>query len=292
MCSSDLGWRRGVLVAGGIGLALILLWASASVLIVVARRLGTTRLPYLARQGVANLYRPANQTRSVVLALGFGAFLVSTLYLVQANLLNQFEISADAARGNLVFFDIQDDQRVAIDSIVRAAGEKAVGATPLVTMKLSEINGKSLDAWSASHAIPRRHWALNREYRSTYRDTVVPTEKVVQGAWFASNGDTTAMPEMSFERDVASELNVTIGDTLTWDVQGVPVTARITSLREVNWGRFEPNFFAVFQTRALATAPKMFVLVAAVSSDTVIARIQRSVVTRYPNVSKIGRAHV
>ena len=45
-------------------------------------------------------------------------------------------------------------------------------------MKLSEINGKSLDAWSASHAIPRRHWALNREYRSTYRDTVVPTEKV------------------------------------------------------------------------------------------------------------------
>ena len=281
------GWRRGVLVAGGIGLALILLWASASVLIVVARRLGTTRLPYLARQGVANLYRPANQTRSVVLALGFGAFLVSTLYLVQANLLNQFEISADAARGNLVFFDIQDDQRVAIDSIVRAAGEKAVGATPLVTMKLSEINGKSLDAWSASHAIPRRHWALNREYRSTYRDTVVPTEKVVQGAWFASNGDTTAMPEMSFERDVASELNVTIGDTLTWDVQGVPVTARITSLREVNWGRFEPNFFAVFQTRALATAPKMFVLVAAVSSDTVIARIQRSVVTRYPNVSSV-----
>ena len=101
------------------------------------------------------------------------------------------------------------------------------------------------------------------------RDTVVPTEKVVQGAWFATGGDTTALPEMSFERDVASELNVTVGDTLTWDVQGVPVAARVTSLREVNWGRFEPNFFAVFQSRALETAPKSFVLVAAVSSDTV-----------------------
>ena len=81
------------------------------------------------------------------------------------------------------------------------------------------------------------------------------------------------MPEMSFERDVASELNVTVGDTLTWDVHGVPVAARVTSLREVNWGRFEPNFFAVFQSRALETAPKSFVLVAAVSSDIFFANL-------------------
>ena len=82
-------------------------------------------------------------------------------------------------------------------------------------------------------------------------------------------------------------MGLQLGDEIEWDVQGVPVAARVTSLREVNWGRFEPNFFAVFQSRALETAPKSFVLVAAVSSDTVIARIQRSVVTRYPNVSSV-----
>lgn len=282
-------WRRGVFVAIGIGVSLLLLWGSAAFLSQLARRLVARRLPYLLRQGVANLYRPANQTRSVVLALGFGSFLVSTLYLVQSNLLKQFEVSANAARGNLVFFDIQDDQRVAIDSIVRAAGEKPAGSTPLVTMKIKAINGKTLDAWAAAHALPRRHWALNREYRSTYRDTVVPTEKIVQGKWFGAGDGATAdtLAEMSFEKDVAADLEVTLGDTLTWDVQGVPVSARITSIREVNWGRFEPNFFAVFQTKALATAPKMFVLVASVSSDTVIARIQRNVVIRYPNVSSV-----
>lgn len=297
-------WRQGLLVAGGIGLALILLWASASMLSKLARLLVAQRLPYLIRQGVANLYRPANQTRSVVLALGFGAFLVSTLYLVQSNLLKQFQVSADAARGNLVFFDIQPDQQPSIDSIVRAAGQQIIGVTPIVTMKISQINGKSLDAWAASTGMPRRHWAFTREYRSTYRDTLVPTEKLTAGKWFGAdsasksaradnaNGSARAASadsvfEMSVEADVADQLFVTLGSVISWDVQGIPVRARVTSLREVNWGRFEPNFFAVFQTRALQSAPKMFVLVAAASSDTVIARIQRSVVTKYPNVSSV-----
>ncbi|HVZ49266.1 MAG TPA: FtsX-like permease family protein [Gemmatimonadaceae bacterium] len=280
---------RGLLVAGGIGASLLLLWMSAASLSYVARRVVARRLPYLLKQGVANLYRPANQTRSVVLALGFGAFLVSTLYLVQSNLLGQFRISADAARGNLVFFDIQPDQRLAIDSIVRVGGGQSLGLTPIVTMKIRSINGRSPEAWAAAHAMPARHWALQREYRSTYRDTLVATEKLVAGTWFdrAPGGPQDTIPQMSIAQDVAGELNVALGDTITWDVQGVPVSARITSVRDVNWGRFEPNFFAVFQPRALEAAPRMYVEIAAVSSDTTIARIQRDVVTRFPNASSV-----
>jgi putative ABC transport system permease protein len=281
-------WQRGLMVAAGIGGALVLLWASASSLSILARKLVGRRLPYLMRQGVANLYRPANQTRSVVLALGFGAFLVSTLYLVQSNLLSQFEITAASARGNLVFFDIQEDQKVAIDSTIAAAKETSLGAVPIVTMKVAAINGKTPEEWGRSTGTDPRNWAIRREYRSTFRDTMVTTEKVLTGKWFEKElaaGDSIA--PMSFERDVAEELHVTLGSIITWDVQGVPVRARITSIREVNWGRFEPNFFAVFHPSALREAPKMYVLVAAVSSDTVIARIQRSVVQRYPNVSSV-----
>ncbi len=282
--------QRGFLVAGGIGLSLILLWMSAASLSYLARRLSARRLPYLLKQGVANLYRPANQTRSVVLALGFGAFLVSTLYLVQANLLGQFKISADAARGNLVFFDIQDDQRIAIDSTIRASGQASLGATPIVTMKVQRINGMDLPEWAAANGLSARSWAFRREYRSTYRDTMVATEKLLTGEWFDSTAraaDPRGLRELSLETEIATELGVTLGDTITWDVQGVPVSARFTSTREVNWGRFEPNFFAVFQGGALDDAPKMFVLVAAVASDTTIARIQRDVVRRYPNVSSV-----
>jgi putative ABC transport system permease protein len=281
-------WMRGVMVAGGIGLSLILLWLSASSLSVLARKVATRRLPYLLKQGVANLYRPANQTRSVVLALGFGAFLVSTLYLVQSNLLGQFEVQAANARGNLVFFDIQDDQRQAIDSTLAAAREGNLGSTPIVNMKISGINGKTIPEWAASTGVNARDWAIRREYRSTFRDTVVSTEKLLQGEWFKpKQGPTDTIPEMSIEQDIAEDLHVTLGSVMTWDVQGVPVRARITSIRQVNWDRLEPNFFAVFEPEALREAPKMYVLMAAVSHDTVIARIQRDIVRRYPNVSSV-----
>ena len=109
---------------------------SAIFLSYVARKSLRTGWPYVVRQGVANLYRPANQTRSVILSLGFGAFLITTLYLVQSNLLRRFEFNAAASEANLVFFDIQDDQASGVDSMVRANG-KILQTAPIVTMRIS-----------------------------------------------------------------------------------------------------------------------------------------------------------
>ncbi|CAA9293364.1 MAG: ABC transporter, fused permease protein, partial [uncultured Gemmatimonadaceae bacterium] len=133
--------RDGLVLAGGIAATLALLWASAASLGWLARRLVRAGWPYVVRQGVANLYRPANQTRAVVLSLGFGAFLVTTLYLVQTNLLRQFTLSADASRANLLFFDVQEDQASGLDSLVRAAGTPVLTSTPIVTMRVAAING-------------------------------------------------------------------------------------------------------------------------------------------------------
>jgi putative ABC transport system permease protein len=80
---------------------------------------------------------------------------------------------------------------------------------------------------------------------------------------------------------------VKIGDVVVWDVQGVEVPSRVTSLRDVEWARFEPNFFAVFSPGALENAPKQFVLLTNVSDGVSAVRVQRSVVQRYPNVSAI-----
>jgi putative ABC transport system permease protein len=280
-------WRRGALFAVGIGTSMLVLWGSASALSMLARRLVTARWPYVVRQGVANLYRPANQTRPVVLALGFGAFLVSTLFLVQSNLLKQFELTAARSKGNLIFFDIQDDQRAGLDSILRSQGQSAMGYTPVIVMKIAAINGRTPERWAAANAIPPRYWALQREYRSTYRDSLVPTEKVVEGKWLGAAKLADSVSELSLESDVAKQLHIGVGDHVTWDVQGVRIASEITSLREVNWGRFEPNFFAVFEPRGFTQAPKQFVTVAAVTADTTVARLQRLAVARYPNVSSI-----
>ena len=93
------------------GGAIAVLVAGAALLSWIARKNTAQAMALRDRQGVANLYRPANQTRSVVLSLGFGAFLITTLYLVQSNLLSQFNVSMASSNANLVFFDVQEDQR-------------------------------------------------------------------------------------------------------------------------------------------------------------------------------------
>lgn len=279
--------RRGVMFSAGIGGSMLVLWLSAAALSFLARRAVTARWPYVVRQGVANLYRPANQTRSVVLALGFGAFLVSTLYLVQANLLKQFEVTTQQSKSNLIFFDIQDDQRAGLDSILLSEGQHTLGYTPIVTMKIAEINGRIPNAWAAAQGISSSNWALRREFRSTYRDTLVATEKIVQGKWFGAEHLPDSLTEVSLESSPVQELHVKIGDIIVWDVQGVRVPTKLTSIRDVNWGRFEPNFFAVLQERALKDAPKSFATVAAVPSDSIIARLQRGTVAHFPNISSM-----
>lgn len=278
---------RGIMFAVGIGAALVVLYTAAVLLSEGARRVVRPSWPYVLRQGIANLYRPANQTRSVVIALGFGSFLVTTLYLVQANLVQQFDVTAAAAKGNLVMFDIQDDQRAGVEQVIRDGRHPIISVTPIVTMRIAAIDGRDAVEHARHAGLPRNFWALRREYRSTFRDTVVNTEKVVQGRWFGAHAPSDSLHEVSLDRNLAEELHVGIGSRIVWDVQGVRVATRVTSLREIDWGRFDPNFFAVFDPAAISGAPKQWAAVAAVKDPAAVGRLQRQIVERYPNVSSL-----
>jgi putative ABC transport system permease protein len=280
--------RDGVGMTAGIFAALALLWLSATATMWLARRALRAGWPFVARQGVANLYRPGSQTRSVTLALGFGAFLVSTIYLARGNLLRDLDVRTAAARANVLFFDVQEDQAAGLDSLVRARGFTAPGGlTPIVTMRVAAVNGRTTSELLADTSRRKAPWPLRREYRSTYRTALGDAERVTSGRFFSGEGAPNSVTEVSLEAGVARELGVALGDTITWDVSGVRVPTRLTSLREVQWARFEPNFFAVFQPAALRPAPKQFVLLANVPGDVAVARLQRDIVTRYPNVASV-----
>ncbi|MEW5916282.1 MAG: FtsX-like permease family protein [Gemmatimonadota bacterium] len=275
-------WQDTLGVSGAIALVLAVLVTSAGALSWLARRLVRAGWPYVVRQGVANLYRPANQTRAVVLSLGFGAFLLSTLYLVQSNLLGNLQRLNEESRGNLILFDVQADQANGVDSIVRGSTTPVIERTPIVTMRLSAING--VNVTTLQQDTTRPSWALRREYRSTYRDSLFPAESLMTGEWFSA---TDGRLEVSLEEEIAGDLQVKLGDKLTWDVQGINIETVMTSVRGVNWSRFEPNFFAVFEPSALASAPQTFVFLASSANERVSATLQRDVVRKYPNVAII-----
>jgi putative ABC transport system permease protein len=281
--------RQGLAFSAAIALAIALLFGAATALSSVARRVVRPSWPFVLRQGVASLYRPGNQTRAVVLALGFGVFLMSTIYQVQRNLLRSVSVKLDASRANVVFFDVQDDQGAPLEALIRSQGYTVVQRTPLVPMKIASINGVSSANIIGDTTRERRRagWAMRREFRSTFRDALVPSERVTEGKFHTGGTPVASIPAVSVEKGVAEDLKLRIGDTITWDVQGVRVPTRVTSFREVNWTRFEPNFFVVFERRAIADAPKQFVLLADVRGPTAVARLQRDVVARFPNVSSL-----
>ncbi len=280
--------RVGAWMSAGIFGAIAVTWLAALLCAWIARRLATMRWPFIVRHGIANLDRPGNQTRPVVLALGFGAFLLGTLALVQGNLLRQLNETANASAANLAFFDVQPEQAAALDSLLRARTLPVVARVPIVPMRIASIGAKRAPSRDVKRPGERPSWAIRREYRSTYRDSVASSEKVIAGKWWTRAGpDSDGRYEISLESGLAEELGLQLGDTVTWDVQGVRIRTRMTSLREVKWARFEPNFFVVFQRGALREAPQSYVMLTRVRNDAARATLQRDAVQRFPNVSTI-----
>jgi putative ABC transport system permease protein len=287
--------QDGAIFGAGIGIALLLLWLAARGLIGAVRRWFPSRLPYLWRQGLANLYRPANQTVTVVLALGFGAFLLATLYLVQDNLLREFRPGGAGQRPNVMFFDIQPSQRDGVARVLREGGYTGTPLVPIVTMRIKRIKGLPVRPANPADTAARGSWAARREYRSSYRDSLTRTETVVQGEWWDKGigpPPTGAAAQVSLEADIALDLGVTLGDEIVWDVQGAEIRSRVASLREVDWGRFETNFFAVFQPGVLEQAPQMFVTLVRVDSAAARGGLQRAMAERFPNVTALDLSQI
>lgn len=298
---------RAIWFTGGCAGALFVLWVASRSLTAMARHWTPASLPYLMRQGFANLHRPANQTVTVVLALGFGAFILTTLFTAQYNLLRVIQIENVGSRPNLVFFDIQNDQRPVIDSVLKSEQLTRSAYTPIVPMRLREIKGEPITAYVAKDTARWGRngrggggggspWPLRREFRSTYRIERGPGERVTSGKWFAdstNNGKSAASAvEISVEAELARELGVGLDDAITWDVQGVPIYSRITSLRSVNWARFEPNFFVVFAPGALDGAPQSWVTMVRALDPTIRGRLQREVAERAANVTSVDLGEV
>jgi putative ABC transport system permease protein len=239
------------------------------------------------RQGLANLHRPRNQTRAVVTALGFGVAVLATLYLVQANLLSQVSLATLNAggRANLVFVDVQPDQADDVDSLVRAAGLPVLQRVPIIPMRIATLRGRTQDQLREFPPEQRpAFWTMRREYRSTYRDTQTTSERLVRGGWWTSRVTGPPWP-VSLTSEVVQDLRASIGDSITWNVQGQMVRTRLAAIREVDWARFEPNFFAVFPSAALRGAPHTVVVLTRADDAGARARLQRAIAQRHSNVT-------
>lgn len=280
-------WYIGVGYALGIFAVFGLLTLVAKLITFLARKYFPTSWSYPWRQGFSNLFRPNNQTVILMLSLGLGTFLIMTLFLVQQTLMNQISLAGGDERPNMVLFDIQSDQLRDVSTQVADLGLPVLEEVPIVTMRLASVKGRSIEEIRQDSTRGSYSWAHRREYRSSYRGQLSSSETLVEGEFTGEVSSNTDVIPISIEQDIAKELAVGIGDTLGWDVQGVPIKTQITSIRRVDWQRMQTNFFVLFPKGVLEKAPQFFVLLTRSENDEQSAAMQSAVVAAHPNVSAI-----
>ena len=286
-------WWRGLIFAAVLGLAVAIFAGVSKLLIVLVRKFFPHRWSFALRQGLANLYRPNNRTLLLTISLGLGTFLLLNLYLTREVLLAQFKSIGAKDQPNIFLFDIQSDQTQGVAEIVHSLGLPVIQQAPIVTMRLTSIKGRLTSDLLADPKRKIPEWELQREYRSTYRETLAGTEKIVAGQWIGrvdyKSGDVVPI---SVDKEIARDWDAKVGDELIFDVQGVAIKTRIASLREIDWKRFQTNFFVVFPVGVLESAPTFNVLVSRVPDAAASAKLQNAVVAKFSNVSALDLTSV
>ncbi|MFD2550883.1 ABC transporter permease [Bizionia sediminis] len=241
---------------------------------------------FTARQSLLNLFRPNNQTVVLVVAIGLGTFLISTLYFTKDILLVKTDVTQSSANANIIILDVQPDQREAVQQSIAEKGLPVLNNIALVTMRMHSLKNKLVNTIRQDSTRQVRRWILNHEFRTTYRDTLSDTERIVKGNWIGQANSTGLIP-ISISENLASDANLDIGDLVTFNVQGVLLETEVSSIRKVDWTQVQLNFMVVFPAGVLEQAPQFSVLTTRVANNTIAANLQQDLVAKYPNVSII-----
>ncbi|MEM1001102.1 MAG: FtsX-like permease family protein, partial [Bacteroidota bacterium] len=241
-------------------------------------------LGYTTRQSLLNLFRPNNQTTVLVVAIGLGTFLISTLYFTKDILLAKTDISQTEQDANIILLDVQSQQK---EDVIKTFLDKQmpiIDNVPIVTMRMHKIKDDLVNELRVDTTRQVRGWILNHEFRTTYRDELVESEILQEGEWIPQLKQGEAI-KISISDNIAYDAKVEVGDTIVFNVQGVLMETIVGSIRQVDWSRVQLNFSIVFPKGVLEQAPQFSVLSTYAENEQESANLQRELVTKFPNVS-------
>jgi putative ABC transport system permease protein len=216
----------------------------------LARRLPRPRSPELAL-ALGNLGGPGALTRSVVLSLGVGLSLLVTVALANSSIIDELTAKLPEQSPNYFVLDIaKADEATFVAAVKKVVPEAEIREAPMLRGRLVRLKDTPVDQIKAP---PEAQWVLNGDRGLTYAESIPEGSKVVAGEWWPV--DYRGEPLVSFEADLAKNLDLVVGDKVTVNVLGRNVTAKIASLREVKWESLAINFVMVFSPNTLRAAP-------------------------------------
>ena len=268
-------------MVGGIGALLAAAALAAWLLILLLKRLPQRGATW--RFGLANLRRRplASSLQVGALALGFMALLLLTV--VRGDLMQNWRASLPPDAPNHFVINVLPDQVDGVRAALKSATGSATTLYPMIRGRLVEVNGTRLDTAQFAEARARR--LAEREFNLSWASELPTTNRIVAGKWF--DGATGPAAGISMEQGIAQSLRLKLGDTLTFDIAGTPVTTTIRSLRKVDWDSFRPNFFTLFAPGVLESLPQTYLGAVRLPEGPQSAAWLSALVQEYPNVLAI-----
>ncbi|MBT8304473.1 MAG: FtsX-like permease family protein, partial [Bacteroidia bacterium] len=195
-------------------------------------------------------------------------------------------IGGSGESANIIMLDVQPEQKQDVSQTITGQELKIIDQLSIVTMRMHSINGRPANEIRKDTTSKVRNWVFNHEFRTTYRDSLIASETIEKGEWTPkiSEGDDV---EISISYDLAENAQLSVGDEVAFNVQGVILNTRVGSVRAVDWSRLQMNFMVVFPDGVLEDAPQFNVITAYVPDETRSASLQRTLVKNFPNVTVI-----
>ncbi len=266
--------------------AFLILFGVAKLVTWCVRKFFPRNASFVFRQGLSNLYRPNNQTQTLIVSIGLGTGILTLLFILQGLILGNVEDMGAGNQPNMIVFGIETDQKDEMEKITKSFDMPVTQHVPVVTMELSGWQGRSKKAWMQDTSRTARRWAMNREARVSYREEMSPDDELIEGSYTGvyNEGDSIMI---SLDQRYADGLNVEIGDELIWNVQGTIIKTYVGSIRKINFRKMESRFFILFPTGVLEAAPQFMILVTKSPNKQVTADFRNTVVKSMPNASVI-----
>ena len=279
--------QDGGAFTGGLIIAFLVLYGVSRLIVWGVRKYFPRHWNFVLRQGLSNLFRPNNQTQTLLVSIGLGTAILTTLFIIQGLLLNNVAQMDAGNQPNMILYGIERSQKEGLADITQKYDMPIIQQVPIVTMTVLEWKGKSKKEWFADTTARASRWAANRESRVTFRDTLDTSETVIKGKFrgrVANPGDSVFI---SISDNYADALKVDIGDEIVFNVQGTRIKTYVGSIRSIDFRRMQTNFMIVFPSGVLEEAPQFQVLITKSPNTATTADYRSEVVKTFPNVSVI-----
>ena len=275
--------RVGIFFLGGLLVTALILHFTAWLMMRLLRKFKRIT-SFQTRHAISSLYRPGNQTRVIVMAVGLGSFFIIATQALQSNLLREMDFQKRTNLPNMYLIDIQSDQKEGVEKMINEATKQKALVVPTVRARISAINGKNIDPESEDYKKDRER--LGFEYTLTYRGKLDETESILSGKFWENTA--SVKPEVSIEESLKGMMGLDVGGNITFDILGRKITAKVTSIRRVDWKNARTGFYVVFRPGVLEAAPNVYVAALdAPLTEPARSQFQSRLIDAYPNVTAI-----